>query len=258
MRETPNNESLIVEYGFADSKGDDVNQLKNNWEDLAEAVVKSLATYIGVPYTPVSSGNTYVVKSGDTLWSIARKYNLTVDELKALNNLSNNALSIGQVLKVSKTTPTSGDTYVVKSGDTLYSIANKYNMTVQQLKDLNNLSSNTLSIGQVLKVTANNISNDTGNYYTVQKGDSLYKIANMFNTTTNEIMALNNLSSSLLSIGQRLQIPTASATNQVYTVQKGDTLYGIARKYNTTVSAIQSLNNLSTSALSVGQRLLIP
>lgn len=80
----------------------------------------------------------------------------------------------------------------------------------------------------------------------------------MFNTTVNEIMALNNLSSSLLSIGQRLQIPTPSGTNQVYVVQRGDTLYAIARKYNTTVSAIQSLNNLSTSTLSIGQKLLIP
>ena len=68
LRDTPNNESLIVEYGFADSNGDDVNQLKNNWQELAEAVVKSLATYIGVPYVPVESENTYIVKSGDKIF----------------------------------------------------------------------------------------------------------------------------------------------------------------------------------------------
>lgn len=124
LRNTPNNESIIVEYGFADSTGDDVNQLKNNWEGLAEAVVKSLAEYIGVPYVPVSTENTYIVKSGDTLWSIARNNGLTVDELKRLNNLTSNALSIGQVLKLKSSSPTipstNDETYIVKSGDTIF------------------------------------------------------------------------------------------------------------------------------------------
>ena len=75
LRETPNNETVIVEYGFVDSKGDDVAQLKNNWQNLAEAVVKAVAEYIGIPYEEqVESENYYRVKSGDTLWSIARKY----------------------------------------------------------------------------------------------------------------------------------------------------------------------------------------
>ena len=52
LRETPNNESIIVEYGFADSTGDDVNQIKNNWQELTEAVVRALADYIGVTYIP--------------------------------------------------------------------------------------------------------------------------------------------------------------------------------------------------------------
>ena len=258
LRETPNNESIIVEYGFADSTGDDVNQLKNNWENLAEAVVKSLAEYIGVPYKPVSSEGTYVVKSGDTLWSIAKNNGLTVDELKKLNNLTSNALSIGQVLKLKETSTTpSGDTYTVKAGDTLYSIANRYGLTVDELKRLNNLSTNNLSIGQVLKLSWDS-STDTTDYYFVQAGDSLYKIANMFGTTVDELKRLNNLTSNLLSIGQRLLVPTNNDTYQTYTVKAGDTLYSIARNFNTTVTAIQTLNNLATSTLSIGQKLLIP
>lgn len=93
-------------------------------------------------------------------------------------------------------------------------------------------------------------------YYTVKSGDSLYKIANLFGTTVDELKQLNNLSSNLLSIGQRLRIPNNSY--QTYTVKKGDTLYSIARNFNTTVTAIQSLNNLATSTLSIGQQLLIP
>ena len=68
LRETPNNETIIVEYGFADSKGDDVSILKNNWELLAEAVVKALAEYLNVPYRVNESENYYRVKSGDTIF----------------------------------------------------------------------------------------------------------------------------------------------------------------------------------------------
>ncbi len=259
LRETPNNESIIVEYGFADSTGDDVNQLKNNWQDLAEAVVKSLAQYTGVPYSPVSSADTYIVKSGDTLWSIARNNGLTVNELKALNNLTSNALSIGQVLKVRKisdTPTTSVDTYTVKSGDTLYGIARMFGLTIDELKSLNNLTSNTLSIGQVLKVSESTVPS-SDNYYVVKAGDSLYKIAGMYGTTVDELKRLNNLSSNALSVGQRLRVPSTS-TYQTYTVKAGDSLYGIAREFNTTVTEIQRLNNLSTSTLSIGQKLLIP
>lgn len=259
LRETPNNESIIVEYGFADSTGDDVSQLKNNWQDLAEAVVKSLAQYVGVPYKPVVTEGTYVVKSGDTLWSIARNNGLTVDELKRINNLTSNALSIGQVLKLSDSTSNgfTGDTYTVKSGDTLYGISKMFGLTVDELKRLNNLTTNTLSIGQVLKVSGSTVP-EAINYYIVKSGDSLYKIANQYNTTVDELKRINNLSSNLLSIGQRLILPSTQSNYKTYTVKKGDTLYGIARDNNTTVTAIQSLNNLATSNLSIGQKLLIP
>ncbi len=89
----------------------------------------------------------YVVKSGDSLYSIATKYGISVNELKNYNNLNNNILQIGQVLKI----PTSNSiTYTVKSGDSLYSIANRYNTTVDDIKRKNNLNSNILSIGQIL------------------------------------------------------------------------------------------------------------
>lgn len=258
LRDTPNNESVIVEYGFADSTGDDVSQLKNNWEQLAEAVVKAIAEYIGVPYTPEDMEGYYRVQSGDTLWSIARRFNTTVDELKKANNLTTNSLSIGELLKIpeSDTTTVESEVYIVKSGDTLYSIARKYNLSVDELKKLNNLTSNTLSIGQRLIVKSTPSMSE--NTYVVVKGDSLYAIARKFNTTVDEIKKLNNLTSNTLSIGQVLKIPTESTNKLTYTVKKGDTLYSIARTYNTTVDKIKSLNNLTSNTLSIGQTLILP
>ena len=194
-----------MEYGFLDSTGDDVNLIKNNWEDLAEAVVKALANYIGVSYSLKGSNEEndyYIVQKGDSLWSIAKKYNTTVDELKSINNLK----------------------------------------------------SNLLSIGQRLKIKGSSVNPDNQNIYKVQKGDTLYKIANMYGTTVDNLKSLNNLKSNTLSIGQELIVPSPQT---IYTVQKGDTLWAIARKYNITVDRIKSKNNLSTNVLQIGQKLKI-
>ena len=127
LRNTPNNETVIVEYGFADSTGDDVNQIKNNWQNLAEAVVRALASYIGVPYTPPEgeASNYYIVKKGDTLYSIAREYGVSVDELKKSNNLQSNNLTIGMSLMIPEFDDEvqNEEYYIVKAGDTLYKIA---------------------------------------------------------------------------------------------------------------------------------------
>jgi len=259
LRDTPNNESIIVEYGFVDSNGDDVSQLKNNWEEMAEAVVKAIADYIGVPYTSESIGeNYYKVQSGDTLWSIARKNGITVNQLKEANNLTSNALTIGQLLYIPKeeTELIETEVYTVKSGDTLYGIANKYNLTVNELKELNNLTSNTLSIGQKLIVSKKSQDNQTT--YKVEKGDTLYGIANKFGVSVDNLKVENNLINNTLSIGQILKIPTSGENKITYTVKKGDTLYSIARTYNTDVFTLKKLNNLNSNNLSIGQTLILP
>ena len=264
-RNTGNLEPLIVEYGFIDDTKD-VEFLKENYKELAEAVISAVANYIGVPYTPPEeiTTNTYVVQKGDSLYSIANKLGTTVSELKKENNLTSNTLQIGEVLRIPTKEIYEGEenVYIVQKGDTLYSVAMANNTTVDELKKANNLTSNILSTGQLLKIPSALLPEST---YIVKKGDSLYSIANKYNTTIDELKRINNLTSNILSIGQVLKLPSDKVSdvekeeNTIsYTVQKGDSLYSIARKYSTTIDKIKDLNNLTTNLLSIGQVLLIP
>ena len=201
------------------------------------------------------------MQKGDSLWSISSKLGVSVSDIKKINNLSSNNLSIGQVLiipsKKSDDEESNADenVYVVKKGDSLWLIAKNYNTSVDEIKRLNNLSSNTLSIGQKLKIPNAITSNEIT--YTVKKGDSLWLIANRYDTTVNAIKDKNGLTSNNLSIGQILKIP--STTNYItYTVKKGDSLWLIAKNYNTSVNDIKKLNSLSSNNLSIGQKLIIP
>lgn len=264
-RNTGNLEPLIVEYGFIDDTKD-VEFLKENYKELAEAVIAAVANYIGVPYKAPNGliTNTYVVQKGDSLYSIANKLGTTVSELKKENNLTTNTLQIGEVLRIPTKEIYEGEenVYIVQKGDTLYSVAMANNTTVDELKRINNLTSNILSTGQLLKIPSALLPEST---YIVKKGDSLYSIANKYNTTVDELKRINNLTSNILSIGQVLKLPSDKVSdvekeeNTInYTVQKGDSLYSIARKYSTTIDKIKDLNNLTTNLLSIGQVLLIP
>ncbi|MEC2050718.1 C40 family peptidase, partial [Bacillus amyloliquefaciens] len=188
-----------------------------------------------------SSSGTYKVKLGDSLWKIANSVHMTIAELKVLNNLKTDTIYVNQVLKT-KGTSSSGSTppkdnsnqnqnqtqtssYTVKSGDSLWKIANAYNMTVQQIRSINKLTSDMLRVGQVLKLTKTsssgssspstpNQSGDTGKTttYTVKSGDSLWVIAQKFNVTAQQIREKNNLKTDVLQIGQKLTI-TGQQTN---------------------------------------------
>lgn len=259
IRNTPNNQTIVIDYGYADNTSD-ANFLKNNYQALAEAVVKAIAEYAGVTYIPENLEGYYIVQKGDSLWSIASKNNTTVNELKSINNLKTNTLQIGQILKLpgkqSDNDTNDSIIYTVVKGDSLWTIANKYNTTVDNIKKANNLYSNLLQVGQTLIIPSKQGSTNQITY-TVQKGDSLWLIANKYDTTVEKIKSTNNLTSNLLQIGQVLIIPSTSEFI-TYTVQKGDSLWAIANKYNTTVNNIKKLNNLSSNLLSIGQKLIIP
>lgn len=269
IRNTPNNQTVIVEYGFLDNVND-ANRLKQNYKTYAEAVVKAVSEYIGINYVPLGGSNYYVVKKGDTLWSIARDNGISVNRLKEINGLNSNMISVGQVLYLdnnqinNEDSNNSDEYYIVKKGDSLYSIARIYGMSVEELKLLNNLSSNILSIGQRLKIKTNSDTDNSvfDNVYVVKKGDTLWAIANMFNVNVNDLKLFNNKTSNSLMIGEQLVIPGNVNEDVVdtfnYVIKSGDTLYNLAKRYNTSVSEIKSINKLNSNMLSIGQVLKIP
>ena len=193
-------------------------------------------------------------------------------------------------------------THTVEAGEYLYNIAPQYDVTVDELIEWNNLSSNDLQIGDQLIVqspneetpeeeTSSEITDETtneeidttvdetqtvqptsenGHYYVVKPGDYLYKIANRFGITTEDLIEANNLVSNNLQIGDVLFIPSDSAeeddddsneetpSETYYTVQAGDYLYKIAQQFGTTIKAIKDANDLTNNNLQIGDVLLIP
>ena len=152
--------------------------------------------------------------------------------------------------------------YIVEKNDSLYNIANKFNTTVGIIKVLNNLNSNILQIGQILKIPSATVEQVTPNdyiFYTVKAGDSLYSIAKKYNISVNNLINFNQMDSTFLSIGDELLIPIKNNNqNLTYIVKSGDTLYSIAKRYNISIDSLRNSNNLNSDLLQIGQELIIP
>ena len=202
----------------------------------------------------------YIVEKGDTLYGIAKKFDTTVEILAAFNGISDpDVLSPGMILRI----PFEDEEgyYTVRSGDTLYSIAKKYGTTVGALASLNMISDpDVIRIGQKLRVP----SGDSVIVYIVKKGDSLYAIAKEYDTSVGAIADLNGIDDpDLIMPGQVLQIPSRENSGDMddmkeYTVRKGDTLWSIARKTGMSVAHLTNLNRLdNTDCLKPGQIIIL-
>jgi len=258
-----------------------------------------------IPFYSFADNNdefiTHKVTKGDTLWSISKQNNISLELILAFNNIKDkDTLSIGQIIKIPQDNLPAADyiMHIVKKGDTLWSIAQKYNLSVDLILATNNIANSELiSIGQEMKISShknavaetnvvnqavidkknndiNNISqpeNAEPIVYTVKAGDNLWNISRKYGVSVEVIIDVNNLrDKDLLSLGQKLEIPAigggVSNSNQkqeptiiTYTVVKGDTLWSISQRFDVKMTSIISVNNLKEiSRLSIGQKLKLP
>ena len=273
-----------------------------------------------------AAGGSYTVQAGDSYWRIANKYGISIQELQRLNGTSDYTLHPGQSIKVpgsgtnasassnsssaststTSAAPAAGGSYTVQAGDSYWRIANKYGISISELQRLNGTSNYFLYPGQSLKVpgsgsssnaTASSNSSSTststttaapaaGGSYTVQAGDSYWRIANKYGISISELQRLNGTSNYFLYPGQSIKVPgsgsasatpapasnTASTTPAPaetpapapstgggnYTVQAGDSYWRIANKYGISISELQRLNGTSNYFLYPGQSIKVP
>lgn len=146
--------------------------------------------------------------------------------------------------------------YTVKSGDTLWGIAEMYGTSVSAIVSENGIANpNLIYPGEVLRITlADNVpSSEMNNTYLVRRGDTLWGIAQMYRTSVARLAAMNNISDpNLIYPGEILQVSSSGSTGDVgrtYVVRYGDTLSGIARRYGTTVSQLAAANGIENPNL---------
>ena len=210
----------------------------------------------------------YIIRETDPMQSLLVEYGFidnAQDQQKLQNNLEDYVEGVVKAIAdyggynyLPPDVSSSQDTYMVQKGDTLSKIANQFNTTVEELKKLNNLTSDLIQIGQILFIPVTSIS--PTETYTVKKGDTLYSISQQYGVTVEELKLTNNLTNNNLYIGQELKVPTKEINEdyEIYTVVKGDSLWLISQKYNVPVDDLIEINNLETVNLQIGDKLKIP
>ena len=284
-----------------------VNQPTTNAPQIAESKNTSGKADAQKSNTESSSKSgdiSHKVKKGETLFSIAKQYNLTVDELKKINDIPNGKIRPGQELKVAQqqtdhqtkntevakveTSQKSG-THKVVSGESLYSIAKMYGITVDELKRINNIPTGKIRPGQELKMAEDGDKNknavaekadnkpstknetaanaNTVNYK-VKKGESLITIANDNNITVEELKKMNNLSDSKIKAGQELKLTQSAGKSKntknhaesktiEHKVKSGESYYSIAKDYGCTVDDLKEWNKKTGIKIKPGDKIVV-
>ena len=229
---------------------------------------------------PCPQGTTpYIIRAGDTYYSLAIRFNTTVAAITAANpGVNPNNLMIGQricmpgVAPPPVTCPTGFTTYIIRAGDTFFSLAARFNTTVAALIAANpGVNPNALMIGQricVPAVTPPPPTCPTGfTTYIIRAGDTFFSLAARFNTTVAILIQANpGVNPNALMIGQRICVPavtppptTCPTGFMSYTIRAGDTFYSLAIRFNTTVTILVQANpGVNPNALMIGQRICVP
>ena len=242
-------------------------------------------------WLPVRQGDWYIVRSGDNLSEIAARFSLPISRLKTLNQLNSDTIQLGQKLRLSSPGQSSKNAnqaknsatkkvHIVKSGDTLSSIAAAYDLTLDQLKTLNQLKNDTIQPGQQLAIgkqrargrRSDHRSSQTGEdpplpakptsseyeeprEYTVRPGDTLSQIATRFDVGLRLLRQLNKLKSDTIQPGQKLRLRPSPLEEAVHVIQAGETLSEIAIHYRVQVETLRRLNGIAGDRIFVGQKL---
>ncbi len=289
-------------YRYKVRRGDTIGEIAEMYEVSTRMIRKwnnlksnkiiagqTLKIYTSEPVNSIVENNSgsnsnvsyYKIKRGDVIGQIAEKFKVSVDDIKSWNNLSSNKIIAGKTLKIyTSGSPNNTNTsnvknknsnvvsYKIKKGDTIGKIAEMHKVSVSDLKKWNNISGNKIIAGKTLKIyTASGKTNTTtqktsGNYsyHTVKRGETLSQIAEKYKVSIASIKKLNSISSSKIIVGEQLKIKKGSTVGnnvQYHLVSKGESLYSIAKKYNTTVQKLKSINNLSSSNIKAGQKLKV-
>ncbi|AII39965.1 MULTISPECIES: LysM peptidoglycan-binding domain-containing protein [Enterococcus] len=262
-----------------------------------------------------ASGTKYTVKAGDSVWSVSNKYGITMAQLIQWNNIQNNFIYPGQQLTVSNSGSTnsassntgssantnsssantgsssSQGTYTVKAGESVWSVANKNGITMNQLIEWNNIKNNFIYPGQQLIVKGGNSTNtntgsttsaakpntpntsattstsSSGNtMYTVKAGESVWSVANKHHITMDQLIEWNNIKNNFIYPGQQVIVKKGSSqtTNQqspagskTYTVKSGESVWGVADSHGITMAQLIEWNNIKNNFIYPGQTLIV-
>jgi len=239
---------------------------------------------------------TYKVKKRETLNSIAAKYDVDVRKLKEWNKLRSSKVPVGKVLKVytlsssrniadNDAPPKSAKTklfkYRVKHGDNLAGIADKFGVSVKQIKKWNNISSKSIAAGKTIKIFSNENASSYGdnvsklsaniNSYKVKKGETLGQVADKFKVSQANLRKWNKIKGNKINAGQILRVYSDASVNDVavdrstsrtsktvasiksYKVKKGETIAEIADKLDVSATDLKKWNKLKTNKISAGQ-----
>ncbi|MEL5940861.1 LysM peptidoglycan-binding domain-containing protein, partial [Tetragenococcus halophilus] len=252
-----------------------------------------------------SNSSTYTVQAGDSVWLIADQNGITMNQLRDWNNIQNDFVYPGQELTVSKdgssddsnnsngtgnsdnnsnSSNNGSSTYTVKAGDSVWLIADQNGITMNQLRDWNNIQNDFVYPGQELTVSngsssnnsnsnsSSNSNNSSGGSYTVKAGDSVWLIADQNGITMNQLRDWNNIQNDFVYPGQELTVSNGSSSNNSnsnsssnsnnssggsYTVKAGDSVWLIADQNGITMNQLRDWNNIQNDFVYPGQKLTV-